>query len=281
MKSYWITVIILVLSLDISAQASFKDVQIGSNAENGQHATIDGLDIYYETYGEGTPLLLLHGGLGSISNFKKCLPNLATQFKVIALDSPGHGRSGQTDSLSYPLLADYLSKFIDHLQLDSLYVMGWSDGGVIGFLLAADRPDKVKKLVAVGANTRLDGLEAATVNWIRNDLIEWAKGNTHWLEQYLSLTPQSEKIDNYLKNTQSMWLTEVYVPENKMKNIQIPTLILQGDKDLMTLEHTTEMYRSIKNAQLCILPNASHFCLEEKPELITTIVINFLKAGGK
>ncbi len=275
MKNYLIIISVIFISQQTFSQDSVNAIKYGSNLDKGKYATIDGIQIYYETYGQGTPLLLLHGGLGSIANFEKCIPELAKHYLIIVPDSPGHGRSSQTDSLSYPLLSNYISKFIDYLKLDSLYVMGWSDGGIIGLLLAAERPDKVKKLIAVGANTRLDGINAEQVDWMRNGMIDWAMNNEEWVNNYLSLTPQPEKIDTYLKNTQKMWLTDIYIPQNKIRSIKIPTMILQGDKDGIEIEHAFELYKNISNSQICILPNTSHFVFSEKPELMNIIAIDF------
>ncbi|QQS51653.1 MAG: alpha/beta hydrolase [Bacteroidota bacterium] len=272
-------IIILVLlnyfGIQVFSQETNNNSRIGSNTEIGKYIAIDKSKIYYEIYGQGTPLLLLHGGLGSIENFKKCIPELASHFKVIALDSPGHGRSSQTDSLSYEFLSDKISIFIDSLQLDSLYVMGWSDGGVIGLILASDRPDKVKKLIAVGANSRLDGIDEMEIAWMKNEMIDGFKNNKDWLDAYLSLTPEPERVDTFLKNTQKMWLAEVYVPESKIKAILIPTMIVQGDRDGIRIEHTTELYRNIDQSQLCILPQTSHFVFDERPEWICTLAIDF------
>jgi pimeloyl-ACP methyl ester carboxylesterase len=275
MKNSLIILSVLFLGQQAFCQDSADAIKYGSNPNEQKYATIDGNQIYYETYGQGTPLLLLHGGIGSIADFEKCIPELAKHYLVIAPDSPGHGRSSHTDSLSYPLLAKSISKFIDHLKLDSVYIMGWSDGGVIGLLLAAERPDKVKKLIAVGANTRLDAINAQQVDWMRNDLIDWAMNTEGWLNNYLSLTPQPEKIDAYLKNTQKMWLTDIYIPQEKIRSIKIPTLILQGDKDGIEIEHAIEIYKNISNSQICILPNTSHFVFSEKTQLMNTIAIDF------
>lgn len=206
MKSYWIIVLMLLTytSQFSYSQDSINNIAYGSNPACGKYITVGKSQIYYETYGHGAPLLLLHGGLGSISSFKNCIPELAKHYLVIAPDSPGHGRSSHTDSLSYQFLADYIAEFIDLLKLDSLYVLGWSDGGIIGLILAAERPDKIKKLIAVGANTRLDDLMEEDIEWIKYNLVDWAKGNKEWLNDYLSLSPQPEKLDAYLKNTQKM-----------------------------------------------------------------------------
>jgi pimeloyl-ACP methyl ester carboxylesterase len=278
-KHPFILLIFIAMTINpLNAQETNRTIKYGSNPANGKYITIDKVAIYYETYGQGVPLLLLHGGLGSISNFEKCIPELATHFLVIAPDSPGHGRSGSTDSLSYQYLTGFISKFIDELKLDSLYVMGWSDGGIIGLNLAADRPDKVKKIIAVGANTRLDDFENEDIDWMKNSLIDWAKNNKDWLNNYLSLTPQPEKLDSYLKNTRDMWLTKIYIPENKIASIKIPTLILQGDKDGIKLEHTVALHHLINHSQLCILPNTSHFVFSEKPGLMNEIALQFFNS---
>ncbi len=281
MKNFLITILVLVslTSQQIYSQDSINNIKYGSNPDRGKYITIDKIQIYYEMYGQGVPLLLLHGGLGSIENFKNCIPELAKHYLIIAPDTPGHGRSSQTDSLSYQFLSDYLSKFIDHLKLDSLYAMGWSDGGIIGLILAAERPDKIRKLIAVGANTRLDDFNNEGIEWIKNSMVDWAKNNKDWLNNYLSLTPQPEKIDSYLKNTQKMWLTNIYIPQNIIESIRIPIMILQGDKDGIELENTVELHRKINYSQLCILPNTSHFVFDEKPELMNKIAIEFFNSA--
>jgi pimeloyl-ACP methyl ester carboxylesterase len=281
MKNHLIIILMLLtcISQKLYSNDPNNNIKYGSNPNNGKYITIDKVQIYYEVYGQGMPLLLLHGGLGSIANFQKCIPELSKHYLIIAPDCPGHGRSSQTDTLSYQFLSDYISKFIDYLKLDSVFIMGWSDGGITGLILAAERPDKVKKLIAVGANTRLVDFGDAGIEWIKNSLIDWAKNNKEWLNIYLSLTPQPEKLDTYLKNTRKMWLTEIYISQNKIKSIKIPTLILQGDKDGIKLENTVELYRMINHSQLCILPNTSHFVFYEKPDMMNKIAIEFFSSG--
>jgi pimeloyl-ACP methyl ester carboxylesterase len=116
MKKYLL--ITLSAALLVACNVFAQSVKYGSN--NGKFLTISKTKTYYEEYGKGMPLLLLHGGLGSISNFEKCIPELSKKYRVIAADSPSHGRSGQIDSLTYPVMADYFSKMIDELRLDSL-----------------------------------------------------------------------------------------------------------------------------------------------------------------
>lgn len=269
--------LILIIGTTVSAQESLKDIKYGSNKEVGKYAIIDDLKIYYETYGEGTPLLLLHGGLGSIENFSMVIPALSKNYKVIAVDSPGHGRSSITDTLSYQMMAEKFTKFIHHLNIDSLYIMGWSDGGIVGFILAGERNDKVKKLIAIGANSKFDGLAPQTVGWMKEYMIEWMKNDSVWVKSYKMLSPEPDKMEGFLLKSQKMWLTENEFPEIDLEKITVPTLLMQADNDVITLNHFNEMFTTIPNAQMCIIPNTTHFCLWERPKLISQIVMEFLK----
>lgn len=281
MKNYLIIILILFVSIEVDAQNPTTET-FGSNPGKGKYVKINESQIYYETYGEGTPLLLLHGGLGSIVHFKDCIPTLSKHFKVIAVDSPGHGRSSHIDSLSYPLLSDYISQFIDHLQVDSLYLMGWSDGGIIGLSLAAQRPDKLKKLLAIGVNTGTHGMSKSSIEWTKNRLVPWAKNKEGWwMKTHLPLLSQPEKIDDYLENTKKMWLTDVYIPQTTIQSIKVPTLIMIGDKDSIKKEHTIEIYSDIEKAQLCILPNTGHYVFGKSVKLVNRIAIDFFNAETK
>jgi pimeloyl-ACP methyl ester carboxylesterase len=268
-----------VLAIQVCAQ---QEINFGSNG--GKFITVNKTKIYYEEYGKGMPLLLLHGGFGDITNFKKCIPELSKKFRVIAADSPSHGRSGQTDSLTYPLMADHFSKMIDLLKLDSVYVMGWSDGGVIALTLAADRPDKVKKVIATGANTRMDGMDQGSIdftNSISVEAVEAVKATDefvgNWLANYQRLSGSQDSWKKYLTDVKKMWLTEVYIPSEKLKSISIPVMLVFGDKDLIKLEHGLENFRTIKGSQLSILPNTSHDVYNERSQMINMIAIDFFK----
>ena len=130
-----------------------KQIDYGSNSQNGQYIDINDIKIYYETYGEGEPLLLFHGNGGSIESFEFQIPELSKHFKIIAIDSRGQGRSTDSDKeITYALMASDMNELIDKLKLNSVYIAGWSDGGNIGLELAYAHPEKVKKLFACGAN---------------------------------------------------------------------------------------------------------------------------------
>src|SRR5688572_7279414 len=139
-----------IAGLCTSCNTSSKEIVYGSNG--GQRLQIFNTRIYYEEYGQGMPLLLLSGGgiNRSIKDFGKCIPELSKHYRTIAIDTPGQGRSEMPDSLSYELLTAFFERMVDSLKLDSVYVMGWSDGAIAGILLAEKRSDKIKKVIAVG-----------------------------------------------------------------------------------------------------------------------------------
>src|SRR5258708_17789591 len=156
MQRVFVTILsVILLNLISNYCISQASNLYGSN--NGKYQKVNGVRLYYEEYGQGIPVLLIHGGLGSIKDVSTIIPVLAKKFRVIAVDCPGQGRSEQADSMSYQLMADCFSKMIDLLRLDSIYVVGYSDGGNIALLLAADRQDKVKKAAAFAAAANTSG----------------------------------------------------------------------------------------------------------------------------
>lgn len=135
------------------AAFSQKQIPYGNNPQAGKFAAIRGFQMYYETYGKGEPLLFIHGNNGSIQDFKNQISTFSKSYQVIIADNRSHGKSIDTqDSLSYEQMADDFAALLDHLKLDSVNVVGWSDGGINGLLLASRHPKKVRKLAVTGAN---------------------------------------------------------------------------------------------------------------------------------
>jgi pimeloyl-ACP methyl ester carboxylesterase len=257
-----------------------KTFEYGSN--NGRQVNINGKNIYYEEYGQGTPLLLLSGGglNRSIKDFGKCIPDLSKHYRVIAPDTPGQGKSEQTDSLSYALLTDFMSKLIDSLKIDSAYVMGLSDGAIVAILLADKRADKVKKVIAVGANNGIRGFaipEGFSLDSVKIPTVDnWAKYHEKDIKWYNTLTPKKD-WRKMATNLNLMWYGREYFPLSVYDSIKIPTMIVLGDRDDISIEHGLEMHRLIKNSQYCVLPNTTHEVFAERPDLINKIAIDFFK----
>src|SRR6185436_1102382 len=125
----------------------------GNNSSTGKYAEVNHIRIYYEVYGKGEPLLLLHGNSSSISTFDKQIPEFSKHFMVIAVDSRGQGKSSEDGKpYTYDLFADDMNALLDHLKLENVNIVGWSDGGNTGLIMAMKYPSKVKKLVTMGAN---------------------------------------------------------------------------------------------------------------------------------
>ena len=255
-----------------------KPINYGSN--NGKYVSIFDKKIYYEEYGKGTPLILLEGGMKSIKDFSLCIPELMKHFRVIAPDDPGQGRSEMLDTMTYDLLAEYVSKLIDILKLDSAYVIGWSDGGIAALILSAKRPDKIKKVLASGANytkngyVSRDSTKKDTLELLAPDY-QFPPEDQKWADGYFIANRANwRKIIN---DRIVMWYQNFYFPKELFGEIKIPVMIVSGDRDMIRLEHSIEMYRLIKAGQLCILPNTSHDVFGEKPELINEIAIHFFE----
>lgn len=272
--------LILISLLWTSCNTETTKIEYGSN--DGTYISINNRKIYFEEYGQGTPLLLLSGGglHRSIKDFGKCIHDLSKKYKVIAPDTPGQGKSEQTDSLSYDLLADFISKFIDSLKIDSSYVMGLSDGAIVALLLADKRADKIKKVIAVGANNgtrgfvlpagfHLDSVKIPTVD-------NWAVFHKKDIEWYNTLTPKKD-WRKMAANLNLMVYGKEYFPNKVYERINIPVMIVLGDRDDISIEHGLEMHRLIKNSQYCVLPNTTHEVFAERPDLINKIALDFFK----
>ena len=271
--------LILVSLLLTRCNTETTKIEYGSN--NGRYISINNRKIYFEEYGEGTPLLLLSGGgiNRSIRDFGKCIPDLSKHYRVIVPDTPGQGRSEQTDSLSYDLLTDFISQLIDSLKIDSGYVMGWSDGAIVSVLLADRRADKVRKIIAVGANNGIRGfnLGGFPPDSVKPPSLEyWASSNKKDIEWYNTLTPKKDwrKTNS---NMNMMVYQKEYFPTSVYDGINIPVMIVLGDRDMISIEHGLEMHRLIRNSQYCVLPNTTHEVFAERPGLINEIAIDFFK----
>lgn len=241
---------------------------------------INNVKLYYEIFGEGAPLLYLHGGLSSSKDFQKYIPEFSKNFKVITIDRKGHGRSfDNNEPYSYSSMADDINLFLEYCKIDAALVIGWSDGGVVGYHLASKYPSKVIKLIAVGANYRVYGLTESSIDWITNQLTveNVSKSFPQIEEEYKKLNPHPENFDNFINKTRNMWLHDPYISTEDFIKINIPVLLVAGDKDDIRLDHMIEMHSLLKKSQLCILPNTTHFVFDEYNDIVIKILTDFLK----
>ena len=269
--------ILKITILFIIFYSNFGYGQINYGSNDGKYLTIHGTQIYYEEYGEGPALLLFHGGFGDISSFKYVIPKLSEKYRVILPDTPGHGRSEfPNQPLSYQIMAEYYSEMIDQLKLDSVYVIGFSDGGNAGLILVNHRPDKVKKLLVSGANYKSEayiGMDEFSETILN---VDWVESNwEEWIVDYQKTSPSGD-WRRYITEGRAMWLTEAYFSMSILEEISIPVLVVYGDKDSVIIEHGIEIKNAIKNSQLCILPNTTHSgVFGKKNNLIIKIIQDF------
>ena len=241
----------------------------GHNTAVGKYVTVNGIEMYYEEYGSGAPMLLIHGNSADISTMGYQIDFFRKNYRVIAADSRGHGLSGlNTDSLTYRQMAEDWAELATQLHLDPLYVIGWSDGGIIGLLLAIYHPEKVKKLAAMGANLRPDS--TAVYNWAI-DMVQEMEGITSNMIKKGDKTMDWQLMRQYL----NLLGNQPNISISELHQIEAPVLILAGDKDIIREEHSVEIYQNIPRAHLCIFPGATHFIPATDPELFNTTVEKF------
>jgi pimeloyl-ACP methyl ester carboxylesterase len=222
----------------------------GNNKLAGTYYDVRGIRIYAETYGQGQPLLLLHGNNQSIRNFTYQIDYFKKNYKVIAVDSRGWGKSVDVgDSISFEMMADDIAGLLTVMKIDSANVIGWSDGGVCGLLLAIRHPEKVQKLAITGANTQPDSSAIYP---------ELHKTMEEAYNEFKNSTYNAPNKKNLLRHIEKE-LTQPHISTEDLHNIACPTLIIGGDQDAIRPEHTLYIFNNIPKANLWILPNSGHY----------------------
>jgi pimeloyl-ACP methyl ester carboxylesterase len=236
-------------------------------------APVNDIKMYYAIYGKGEPLILLHGGLGNADYYANQIPVFAQKYQVIAVDSRGHGRSTVTDTpIGYDLMMSDVIALMDYLKIDSANLVGWSDGGIIGLDMAINHPERLRKLIAYGANYDPTG--------VRTDLGDDKVFNAFIAQaqiDYQRLAPDPNKFDAFLKNITNMWATEPNWTEKDLAKIKTPTLILDGwEEEAIYSEHAFKMAQLIPGAELHLMPGIGHFAMFKTPEMFNSIVMEYL-----
>ncbi|NML64368.1 alpha/beta hydrolase [Hymenobacter sp. RP-2-7] len=259
------------LALLLAGRAALgQPVPYGHNPAAGHYAAVRGIRLYYESYGAGPPLLLLHGNGGSMGDFQQNIPYfVAHHYRVIAVDSRAHGRSADpADSLSFEQLADDFAALLTHLRLDSAYVLGWSDGGIGAVLLALRHPEKVKRLVATGANFSPDSLALTPALWQQQQRGYLENKNRVFTDPVKRNEWKVFKLDVFQPN----------VPLGALRRVRAPALVVAGDHDVITLAHTLAIYRHLPRAWLWIVPHSGHATLQEHAGEFNRQVDTFFRA---
>lgn len=228
--------------------------------QKGQTIPVDGAELYFECCGDskGSPLLLLHGGLGTIEDFESLAKQFG-DFRIIATDARGHGRSSSgSASLTYQQLTNDALHVLDHLDCPRATVIGFSDGGIVGCRLAIQHAHRIEKLVTIGTSNRLTPATAPLLERVTAE--SWGAKFPDTKRQYEKHNPQPD-FAALVQASKKMWLdiSETGYPAGRITQITCPTLLIRGDNDhLVSLDEAVEQRLSIKNSSFLNVPNAGH-----------------------
>jgi pimeloyl-ACP methyl ester carboxylesterase len=260
----------------------------------GQHADVNGINLYYETHGSGRPLVLLHGGLGSGEMFGQVLPLLAERHQVIAVDLQGHGRTADIDRpIDVRLMAGDIAALIDHLRLDAPDLVGYSLGGGVALQTAVKYPTKVRRLVMVSANLRPDAIYSemrAQQGQVNAAAAEFMK-DTPMYQLYQRVAPRPEDFPRLLSKIGESMSKDFDFTE-EVRGLQMPTLIVAADADMAPPSHYVEVFKLLDGGlrdggwmgegrpkgghALAILPGLTHYNIFNSP-LFAAATLAFLE----
>lgn len=242
-------------------------------------AKVNDISIYYEIHGLGEPLIVLHGAADSIESMRNAIIALSENYRVIAVDTRGHGRSTDSDQpFSYDLFAKDIIELMDLLEIDKAHIVGLSDGGITGLAIAITYPDRIIKLVTIGANFSPEGLT--------NQVIE-SMSSGEFFENipspiYKKYAPDPSKWPDLIEKLRQMILSEPNYTQDDLGKIQAPVLVMLGERDkFILIEHTEELHRMIANSTLFIVPIAGHNVFDGysgNPDVANEAILEFLVA---
>ncbi len=245
------------------------DPPYGSNESTGRFQELNGIKLYFETYGKGPAMLQIHGNGQSISAMGNQIKFFSEQYQVVAADSRGHGKSEMgAGRLTYEQMAEDANALLQALGLKDVYVLGWSDGGIVGLLLAINHPDKVAKLAIMGANLNPSG----AYDWAR----AWVAKQERLVDAMIKKADTSQPWSVY-KQQLDLLGKQPNIPAEKLKSVSAPTLVMAGDKDVIRDAHTLQIFHDLPKAQLCIFPAATHMIPWQDPALFNLTVETFFR----
>lgn len=258
-------------------------------SDYGQFVQVNGLKMYYEEHGQGYPVILLHGGLGTGRSWSLHIPHFSQHFRVIVPDNRGLGKTDNPlQKLSYKLGSEDTIAFANKLNLTKPFICGWSDGGQIALEIGVNFPDFAKAIVVGGSVSKISdfyvhGLKEICINGPGDVNISVLQEKLPDLVKNLGTLHSSVYGPDYWKKLlvqiSHMWLNPSEFLGEKIRKINIPCLLVVGDRDdVIPFGENIEMYRKIANSELCILPNTNHTDIyHSKSELFSSIVIDFIK----
>lgn len=243
------------------------------------YVDVDGLNTYYEVHGDGAPLLLLHGGFCTVEVLSELTNELARHYRVYVPERRGHGRTADIDGpFTYERMADDTTGFMEAIGLESAHLVGFSDGANTALIVAIQRPDLVQKMVSIGGNFHYHGLAQQFQHFIESSTPETFLPDL--VAAYKQHSPDGpEHFSIVFAKIMAMWRTEPELTSQHLTSIAAASLIVSADRDLITLEHTIEMFRAIPRSQLYVVPGSTHMSLiAEHARVVGGAVAEFLAA---
>lgn len=218
----------------------------------------------------GQATLLLHGGLSATEDWDTyILPCVEDSFHVFAYDRTGQGRTAdQVGSLHFAFQTQEAIAYLEDVVKEPAHLIGWSDGGIIALMVAMQRPELVRSIIAIGANYHHEsGGEPMPL---------WEVSEEDRLEHAERSPDSPDSLDSKVMRMWKIWNTEPTFTQEDLKHVTCPTLILAGDDENFSFAHITSLYEAIPNGRLAIIPGTSHYVIKEKPELTQAIIKDFL-----
>jgi pimeloyl-ACP methyl ester carboxylesterase len=245
----------------------------------GEYLQVEGVKTWFDSWGSGPPLVLMHGDMVTNATWESTAPALAEHFQVLAPERRAHGHTPDVEgALSYALLAQDTIGFMQEKVRGRADLVGWSGGGNVGLIVAMKRPDLVRKLVLISANFDVSGNEPAAFAGFASMTADGPE-SAFARSQYESTSPDGpEHWPAAFEKIKQMGMTDPTIEPKELGAVVAPTLVVAADDDVIRLEHTIELYRSIPNSQLAIVPGSSHALTLEKPDVINRLILDFLKS---
>jgi pimeloyl-ACP methyl ester carboxylesterase len=245
------------------------------------YVDVNGVHMYYEVYGEGPPLVLLHGGIMTIDlNFATLIPELATRHRVVAVEMQGHGRTADTGRpITLAALASDVVGLLDHLGIDRTDVVGHSLGGAVALALAIGHPDRVRRVVPMSVTVRADGTHEEITNpdlHATSTRMPTPQDFAEMTEAYKRLSPHPEHFDEFMAMLSGAVGNLEGWSDEQLAGITAPTLLMIGDHDFTTVEHGALMLELIPGSQLAVLPGTNHMQITRRADLVLPMLAAFL-----
>jgi pimeloyl-ACP methyl ester carboxylesterase len=242
-------------------------------ADQSGLAPINKIQIWYATFGQGEPVILLHGGLANSNYWANQVVALREHYQVIVMDSRGHGRSTRDKTpFGYDLMAADVIGLMDFLKIPKAAIVGWSDGAILGLDIAQHHPDRVTKLFAFAANSDPSAVLDVRASPVFKAFIVRSE------KEYEALSPTPKEYQSFLTQIEKMWATQPNWTAAQLKTIKVPTWIVDADHDEAIKRTNTEfMVAQIPNAGLLLQPEVSHFSFLQDPEQFNRDVLHFLE----